>query len=109
MPTYGYQCKACGHQFEVFQKITDPAITDCEQCGSAVKKMIYPVGIQFKGSGFYINDYARASAPKENGAEPAKTEAKTDAPKTETTAASESAPAPAKTEPAKTESAPAAK
>ncbi len=100
MPTYGYQCKACGHQFEVFQKISDPAITDCEQCGGTVKKMIYPVGIQFKGSGFYINDYARASASTEKGAEPAKTESKTDSAGTET-----AKPEPAKAEPAKAESA----
>ena len=61
MHTYGYQCKGCGHQFEVFQKMTDAAITACEQCGGAVKKILYPVGIQFKGSGFYVNDYAKSS------------------------------------------------
>ena len=109
MPTYGYQCKTCGQQFEVLQKITDPAITDCEQCGSPVKKIIYPVGIQFKGSGFYINDYARASAPKDNGAEPAKTDTKADAPKTETTTSETTKPEPVKPEAAKTEPAPAAK
>ena len=61
MPTYGYQCKGCGHQFEVFQKMTDAAITACERCGAAVKKILYPVGIQFKGAGFYVNDYAKSS------------------------------------------------
>ncbi len=61
MPTYGYQCKTCGHQFEVFQKMTDAAITACERCGAAVKKILYPVGIQFKGAGFYVNDYAKSS------------------------------------------------
>ena len=65
MPTYGYKCRECAHTFEVFQKISDPAITACEKCGAAVKKIVYPVGIQFKGSGFYINDYARSGAPRE--------------------------------------------
>ena len=72
MPTYGYQCKACGHEFEVFQKITDAALSACEKCGGALKKLLYPVGIQFKGSGFYVNDYGRSSAPKE-GKDGAKT------------------------------------
>ena len=94
MPTYGYQCKACGHEFEVFQKITDAAISACEKCGGAVKKLLYPVGIQFKGSGFYITDYVRsAQAGKDGGAETktetakpsdaAKTDTKTTATKTE--------------------------
>lgn len=69
MPTYGYQCKSCGHEFEVFQKITDAAISACEKCGGAVKKLIYPVGIQFKGSGFYITDYVRSAQNGKDGAE----------------------------------------
>lgn len=93
MPTYGYQCKTCGHQFEIFQKITDAALSACEKCGSAVKKLLYPVGIQFKGSGFYVNDYAKTPASSGES----KTESTTETPKTET-----------KSEPAKTESKPAA-
>jgi putative FmdB family regulatory protein len=65
MPTYGYQCKECGHRFEVFQKITDPAVSACASCGGSVKKLLYPVGIQFKGSGFYVNDYTKNGAPKD--------------------------------------------
>lgn len=91
MPTYGYQCRACGHDFEVFQKITDAAIQACEKCGGTVKKLLYPVGIQFKGSGFYVNDYAKSSAPKETRAESPQSEApKTETPKTETKPASAS-------------------
>ena len=80
MPTYGYQCRACGHEFEVIQKITDAALTACEKCGGAVKKLLYPVGIQFKGAGFYITDYVRSSqAGKDGGAETKPSEtAKTD-------------------------------
>lgn len=56
MPTYGYECTACKHQFEVFQRITDEPVKVCEKCGKPVNRMIYPVGIVFKGSGFYVND-----------------------------------------------------
>jgi putative FmdB family regulatory protein len=91
MPTYGYQCKSCGHQFEVFQKITDAAVSACEQCGAAVKKLLYPVGIQFRGSGFHVNDYAKSSAAKDGNAEP-KTDTKTET-KTETKPAATSAAA----------------
>ena len=60
MPTYGYECKACEDQFEIFQSIKDDALTTCEKCGGSLRKRIYPVGIAFKGSGFYVNDYAGA-------------------------------------------------
>jgi putative FmdB family regulatory protein len=65
MPTYGYRCSGCGDEFERFQKITDDALTECEQCGGVLKKRIYPIGIQFKGSGFYVND-SRPAAPTES-------------------------------------------
>ena len=63
MPTYGYECLSCDNQFEIFQSIKDDALTTCETCGGALRKRIYPVGISFKGSGFYVNDYA----PKPSG------------------------------------------
>ena len=62
MPTYGYECIACSNQFETFQSIKDDALTTCEACGGTLRKRIYPVGIAFKGSGFYVNDYAAKSA-----------------------------------------------
>lgn len=61
MPTYGYRCTACGHEFERMQKITDPALTACESCDGPVRKILYPVGIAFKGEGFYVNDYKKSS------------------------------------------------
>ncbi len=68
MPTYGYRCTACKHEFERFQKISDPAVTECETCGAPVKKIMYPVGIAFKGSGFYVNDYsAKGGSPSSVG------------------------------------------
>lgn len=59
MPTYEYECQDCGHRFDVFQKITDDPIASCEKCSGQVRKVIQPVGIMFKGSGFHINDYKK--------------------------------------------------
>jgi len=81
MPTYGYQCLSCDNQFEVFQSIKDDALTVCEECGGALRKRVYPVGIAFKGSGFYVNDYA----PKPAASSSASSEtAKSDTPKADT-------------------------
>ncbi len=57
MPTYVYECKACKHQFETFQKMTDEPVKQCPKCNGNVKRLLFPVGIVFKGSGFHINDY----------------------------------------------------
>jgi putative FmdB family regulatory protein len=65
MPTYVYECKACEKSFEVEQRITADPLTDCE-CGGRLRRVIQPVGIAFKGSGFYVNDSAGgASKPAE--------------------------------------------
>lgn len=60
MPLYEYQCDACAHRFEVIQKFSDPPIEVCPKCGGAVKKLLSSPAIQFKGSGWYITDYARS-------------------------------------------------
>jgi putative FmdB family regulatory protein len=57
MPTYGYRCSNCGHQFEIVQRITDEPLRTCPKCQGKLTKMLYPVGISFKGSGFYTTDY----------------------------------------------------
>ena len=59
MPLREYQCDACGHRFEVIQKFSDPPLTTCPTCGGAVRRLLSSPAIQFKGSGFYITDYAR--------------------------------------------------
>jgi len=60
MPIYEYRCPN-GHTFEVFQRMSDPAVTACEVCGSSpVEKLLFPVAVHFKGSGFYSTDYGRA-------------------------------------------------
>src|SRR5262245_61902986 len=56
MPTYAYRCDACGHQFEAFQKFSDEPLRECPACGAAVRRVIHPVGVVFKGSGWYITD-----------------------------------------------------
>ncbi len=57
MPTYGYRCSNCGHEFEIQQKITDQPLKACPKCQGELAKILYPVGISFKGSGFYTTDY----------------------------------------------------
>ena len=59
MPLYEYQCDACAHRFERIQKFSDPPVDTCPQCGGAVRKLLSSPAIQFKGSGWYITDYAR--------------------------------------------------
>jgi putative FmdB family regulatory protein len=58
MPIYEYRCTN-GHRFEVMQRITDDALTECEVCGAAATRVLHPVAIHFKGSGFYSTDYGR--------------------------------------------------
>ena len=60
MPLYEYQCDVCAHRFEVIQKYSDPHIDVCPKCGGTVKKLLSSPAIQFKGTGWYITDYARA-------------------------------------------------
>ena len=60
MPLYEYQCEACGHRFEVIQKYSDAPADACPKCSGAVRKLLSSPAIQFKGSGWYITDYARA-------------------------------------------------
>ncbi|MBW3555868.1 MAG: FmdB family transcriptional regulator [Actinobacteria bacterium] len=63
MPTYEYVCKSCGEHLEVVQSFKDAALTDCPACGGSLRKVFQPIGIAFKGSGFYKND-SRAGSSK---------------------------------------------
>jgi putative FmdB family regulatory protein len=70
MPTYGYRCGNCGHQFEIVQRISEEPLTTCPKCQGKLSKVLYPVGISFKGSGFYTTDYkdaGKSSAGSSNG------------------------------------------
>ena len=62
MPIYEYQCAKCGKTFEVIQKMSDKPLKKHEQCGGALTKLISAAGFQFKGTGWYVTDYARKSS-----------------------------------------------
>jgi putative FmdB family regulatory protein len=62
MPIYEYQCTKCNDRTEVIQKFTDPPYAACPKCGGEVRKLMSAPAIQFKGSGFYKNDYASAAS-----------------------------------------------
>lgn len=61
MPTYAYACTQCGHRFDAIQSFSDAALTECPECGGALRKQYGSVGVTFNGSGFYRTD-SRSSA-----------------------------------------------
>ena len=67
MPLYEYECEACGHRFEVIQKFSDPPLERCPKCSGAVHKLQSAPAFQFKGSGWYITDYARKDSGSRSG------------------------------------------
>jgi putative FmdB family regulatory protein len=93
MPTYEYECKSCGHCFDVFQAMSDPPLKDCPKCSREVRRLIFGgSGVIFKGSGFYVTDKNKsdkkekpASSKKPEGAD---TSAKSDAVDTAASSAS---------------------
>jgi putative FmdB family regulatory protein len=70
MPLYEYQCEDCSRRFEVIQKFADAPVDTCPTCGGRVRRLLSSPAIQFKGSGWYVTDYARTakSSDKEGGA-----------------------------------------
>ena len=71
MPLYEYQCESCAHRFERIQKFSDPPIETCPVCGGRVSKLLSSPAIQFKGSGWYITDYAKKPAAGSGDTKPA--------------------------------------
>jgi putative FmdB family regulatory protein len=65
MPTYEYKCDSCGNAFEKVQSMNDAPLTECEKCGSSVRRLFSSAGIIFKGNGFYVNDYKKSSSKTE--------------------------------------------
>ena len=110
MPTYEYQCDKCQRVFEVRQRISEPALTTCDACGGAVKRLLSPAPFILKGGGWYVTDYPSASRKKAVESEKSAAKSNGDgggdksAAGSGTTSASSSAPA----TPAKPESKPAA-
>lgn len=73
MPTYDYECSACGHTFEAFHSISAEPLSDCPECGGGVKRLIGAgAGFLFKGSGFYQTDYRSSGYQKAAAADKAK-------------------------------------
>lgn len=71
MPLYEYLCGSCGHRFERIQKFSDAPLTECPSCGGAIAKLPSSPAIQFKGSGWYITDYAKSGGSKDSSKGPA--------------------------------------
>jgi putative FmdB family regulatory protein len=95
MPLYEYQCKKCGHRFEKIQKFSDKPVKKCPECGGPVEQTISAPAVQFKGSGWYVTDYAKKSAGSASSdstskdAKDSKDGKKEDKPKAESTSSKE--------------------
>jgi len=89
MPLYEYKCSKCCIVFEIIQKVAEPPLKKCIQCGGAVTKTISAPAIQFKGSGWYVTDYAKKTPAEKEQKPPAKEKKETKKPE---------APPPKKTE-----------
>lgn len=88
MPLYEYLCKKCGHRFEKIQKFSDRMVKKCPECGGPVEQVISAPAVQFKGSGWYVTDYAKksstsAASSNSNGDSASKSDSKSDASKSE--------------------------
>jgi putative FmdB family regulatory protein len=105
VPLYEYQCKKCKHRFEKIQKFSDPPVKKCPECGGPVEQLLSAPAVQFKGSGWYVTDYAKkgasgsssasSSSEKDGGTKPAeksdsKPDSKSDSKKSETKTESKS-------------------
>lgn len=102
MPTYVYRCDDCGHQFEIFQRMSEDPIDTCPGCQSRVRRVIHPVGVVFKGSGWYINDSrSNGSAANEDSTSTGQANDGSDK-STDTKAANSNSNKDTKSEPAKT-------
>lgn len=91
MPLYEYKCKKCGHQFEKIQKFSDKMVKKCPDCGGPVEQMITAPAVQFKGSGWYVTDYAKKSGNFGSSESGTKDSKKEDKPKSDSASKESSA------------------
>jgi putative FmdB family regulatory protein len=100
VPVYEYQCESCERIIEKIQKFSDPPLTQCEECGGPLKKILSPPALVFKGSGFYITDYVQKKPEKEKAAsggdQPSTSKAKESSASPATTTSSNLSPHPQK-------------
>jgi putative FmdB family regulatory protein len=99
MPLYEYQCDACGRRFERIQKFSDPPVDVCPTCGGSVRKLLSSPAIQFKGSGWYITDYAKSGEAKK-GEDTKTADKKPETPAAESGGKAESTASPKESKPA---------
>ena len=90
MPLYEYECSACGQRFETIQKFSDKPMKKCPDCGGPVEQMISAPAVQFKGSGWYVTDYAKKSSGDGNSGKARSDEGKSGESKAADTKSSES-------------------
>ena len=83
MPLYEYECKKCHHRFEKIQKFSDRMVRKCPDCGGPVEQMISAPAVQFKGSGWYVTDYAKKSSAQSSADGSGKDSSKEDKSKSE--------------------------
>jgi putative FmdB family regulatory protein len=108
MPRYEYKCEGCGEHFELSQKFADEPLTVHDKCGGRVERLISVPALQFKGSGFYVNDYAKGGSGN-GGSKKSESDSKSESkPTTDTatkseTKTTESKPAPASSDNSKSE------
>ena len=91
MPTYEYACRECEHHFEVVQSFKDDPLTDCPNCSvAALRKVFHPIGISFKGSGFYKTDSrsSSSSGSQSSGEKKSETKAPSDSSSTSSSSSS---------------------
>ena len=88
MPLYEYQCKKCGHRFERIQRFSDPLVKKCPECGGKVEQVLSAPAVQFKGSGWYVTDYAKKSSA--GSSSKSESESKSDSSKKDSKAKTES-------------------
>jgi putative FmdB family regulatory protein len=67
VPIYEYRCDQCGESFDVLKRMSDDPLVTCEKCGGTLRKVLHPVAIHFKGSGFYTTDYGKGSSRRAGG------------------------------------------
>ncbi len=88
MPLYEYRCHSCDEVIEVLQKFSDDPLSTCSSCGGGLERLISPPGLHFKGSGWYVTDYARAGQKGDKESKPkteTKSKSKSDSKKSTTT------------------------
>jgi len=90
VPLYEYECKKCHHRFEKIQSFSDPEEKVCPKCGGEVERLISPPAVQFKGTGWYVTDYARKSGGSSSKSESSGSDSKSSESKSETRSSSDS-------------------